>query len=257
MKNSISACVITYNEEANIERCLTSLTWCDEIVIVDSFSTDRTLALCRKYTDRIEQRPWQGYIAQRNAIRELASHDWVLFLDADEEVSITLREEIIAALREDQGRYDGYRFPRRVYYIGKWILHGEWYPDMKLRLFKKDKGRSVGVEPHDQVRVDGAVRTLRSPLWHYTYDDIRDHLETINRFSTISAQSKYEHGYRFRWVDFLFRPAFRFFKGYILKAGFLDGRRGLLIAIFSSVGVAVKYAKVWELECLAKMDKKK
>jgi glycosyltransferase involved in cell wall biosynthesis len=254
MRDKISACVITFNEEAHIKRCLESLTWCDEIVVIDSFSTDNTVALCRQYTDRIEQHPWQGYIGQRNLIREMASHPWVLFLDADEEMPIALREEIIAALREDKGRYNGYRFPRRVYYLDQWILHGEWYPDMKLRLFKKDKGRSAGEEPHDQVCVQGPVRTLRSPLWHYTYEDIKDHLRTINRFSTISAQSKYNKGYRFRWIDFIFRPSFRFLKGYIIKAGFLDGRRGLFIALFSSFAVALKYAKVWELQCQEKKD---
>lgn len=246
MSNKISACIMTLNEESNIERCLKSVSWSDEIVVLDSFSTDRTLEICRRYTDHVYQHEWEGYIGQRNRIREMASHPWVFFLDADEEVSEELQREIQAAFEQGPGDCVGYRFPRRVFYLNRWILHGEWNPDIKLRLFRKELGHSVGEEPHDQVIVDGPVKTLGGPLYHYTYDDVSDHLNTINRFSSISAKAKYESGYRFRWTDFLLRPTFRFFKGYFLKLGFLDGRRGLLIAVISSFGVAMKYAKVWE-----------
>ncbi len=239
---------MTYNEEHNIERCLKSVSWCDEIVILDSFSTDRTLEVCRRYTDRVFQHKWEGYIGQRNRIREMATHDWVFFLDADEEVSDELREEIMAEFEAGAGDYVGYLFPRRVFYLGRWIMHGEWYPDIKLRLFKKELGHSVGEEPHDQVVVDGPVKTLAGTLYHYTYDDIFDQLNTMNRFSSISAHAKYEAGYRFKWTDFLFRPVFRFLKGYLLKRGLLDGRRGFLIAMVSAFGVAMKYVKVWELQ---------
>lgn len=246
MREKISACIMTYNEEANIERCLKSVTWCDEIVILDSFSTDRTLEICRKYTDQVHQHAWQGYIGQRNLIRGLASHPWVLFLDADEEVSDGLREEILSEFDPERIAYVGYRFPRQVYYLGQWIRHGEWYPDIKLRLFKKSLGQSIGEEPHDQVVVDGPVKKLSSPLYHYTYDSIADHIETMNRFSSISANEKVAAGYRSSWADIVVRPFFRFIKGYVFKAGFLDGRRGWLIACISATGVAVKYAKVWE-----------
>lgn len=248
MLNKISACVITHNEEAKIGRCLASVAWCDEIIVLDSFSTDRTLEICREYTDKIYQHEWMGYIGQRNLIREMATNPWVLFLDADEEVSPQLRRALQKEFAERTGEIVGYRFPRQVYYLGKWIRHGEWYPDIKLRLFKKSEGRSAGVEPHDQVVVNGAVKTIHAPLWHYTYDDIWDHLNTMNRFSGISAEAKYRGGARFRWRDFLFRPAWRFFKGYVIKLGLLDGRRGFLIAAISSVGVAMKYAKLWEVE---------
>lgn len=247
MKEKISACIMTFNEEKNIERCLKSVTWCDEIVVLDSFSTDRTVDICRKYTEQVHQHEWQGYIGQRNLIRGMASHPWVLFLDADEEVSAALRDAIEREFGSDRVAYDGYRFPRRVFYLSRWILHGEWNPDIKLRLFKKSIGRSVGEEPHDQVIVDGPVKTLSEPLFHYTYDDIADHVRTMNRFSSISAQAKYDAGYRFRWIDFLGRPLFRFIKGYMFKMGFLDGRRGWIIALISAFGVAMKYAKLWEL----------
>jgi hypothetical protein len=180
----------------------------------------------------------------------MAAHSWVLFLDADEEVSEELKDDIESEFESGTGDVVGYRFPRRVFYLNRWIMHGEWYPDIKLRLFKKELGRSIGEEPHDQVVVNGPVKTLSGPLYHYTYDDLSDHLDTVNRFSAISAKAKYESGYRFRWMDFLVRPAFRFFKGYILKMGLLDGRRGFLIALISAFGVAMKYAKVWEHEAI-------
>lgn len=256
MRERISACVITHNEESKIERCLESVQWCDEIVVVDSFSDDRTTEICRHYTDRVYQHEWLGYIGQRNLIRKMAECPWVLFLDADEEVSPKLRREIEKEFSRRRGDTVGYRFPRQVHYLGKWIRHGEWYPDIKLRLFKKNEGYSAGQEPHDQVVVQGAVKTLRGPLWHYTYDDIYDHIHTMNRFSGISADAKYRDGARFSMLDFLFRPFWRFVKGYIIKCGWMDGRRGFLIAAVSSFGVAVKYAKIWEIQ-LRENDKHK
>jgi len=248
MREKISACVITGNEEIKIRRCLESLTWCDEIVVVDSFSQDRTVEICREFTDRVYQHEWLGYIGQRNLVREMARFDWVLHVDADEVVSPELREEIGREFSMYVQNCDGYQFPRLVHYLGKWIRHGEWYPDMKLRLFRKDAGWSEGEEPHDQVVVKGRVKTLKNPLWHFTYDDINDHLETMNRFSGIAAEAKYRDGYRFRWWDFFFRPPWRFFKSYILKRGFLDGRIGYLIAAVSAFGVRMKYIKLWEIE---------
>ncbi|MCO6400550.1 MAG: glycosyltransferase family 2 protein [Verrucomicrobia bacterium] len=244
----VSACVTTFNEEANIRCCLESLRWCDEIVVVDSFSSDRTVEICKEFTPRVYQHKWLGYIGQKNLIRGMASHEWILFVDADEEVSADLREEIRAELAANDGSVAGYRFPRMVNYLGRWIRHGEWYPDIKLRLFLKSKGHSGGTEPHDQVIVDGGVRTLRGKLYHYTYANMHEHLETMNRFSGITAQEKFRANSGFRWVDFLIRPPFRFLKAYILRRGFLDGRRGFLIALVSAFGVCMKYAKLWELE---------
>ena len=245
-REKISACIITHNEEDNIRRCLESVAWCDEIVVVDSFSDDETVEICREYTDKIYQHEWLGYIGQRNLIREMAVGPWVLFLDADEEVSPALRDEILTEFRTNDRETVGYQFPRQVFYLGRWIRHGEWYPDIKLRLFFREKGRSAGQEPHDHVVVQGKVKTLQSPLWHYTYRDLFDHINTMNRFSGISAEAMFREGKRFRWVDFLVRPVWRFLKAYLFKGGILDGRRGFLIAVISSVGVAMKYAKLWE-----------
>lgn len=247
-RGKISACIITFNEEDNIRRCLDSVAWCDEIVVVDSHSTDNTVSICHEFTDKVVQHEWAGYIRQRNLIRELASHSWVLFLDADEEISPKLRDAILHEFSHDRGDWAGYEFPRQVHYLGRWIRHGAWYPDWKLRLFRKDSGRSEGVEPHDYVQLDGPVKQLRFPIHHYTYTDIRDHIDTVNRFSGISAQSMFEEGRRFTWIDVLFRPGWRFFRGFVLRGGWMDGRRGFIISLINSFGVAMKYAKLWELQ---------
>jgi glycosyltransferase involved in cell wall biosynthesis len=248
MRPKISACVMTFNEEQKIRRCLRSVAWCDEIVVLDSFSTDRTVEICREFTSRVNQHDWLGYVAQRNLVRSMATHPWILFLDADEEVSPALRDEIIAQFEHGTDPYVGFEFPRQVYYIGRWICHGEWYPDVKLRLFARVHGRTEGQEPHDKVVVQGIVKRLQSPLWHYTYDDIADHIATLNRFSTITARQRYVEESPFLWRDLLVRPLFRFIKAYFLRAGFRDGAHGFVIAVTSAFGVFVKYAKLWESE---------
>ena len=242
----ISACVTAGNEEDKIAACLKSLSWCDEVVVVDSYSKDKTFEISKQYATKVVQHPWEGYIAQKNYIRGLASHPWILFVDADEVVSDALREEIEAEFEKGPGETVGYSFPRLVHYLGKWIRHGEWYPDRKLRLFRKDLGKSVGQEPHDHVVVDGPVKSLKHPLYHYTYDDMSDQIATMNRFSSISANEKRGEGRKFRWSDILFRPGWRFFRSYVLKRGFLDGAPGFIVAVMAGVGVFVKYAKVLE-----------
>ncbi|MCE9613006.1 MAG: glycosyltransferase family 2 protein [Lentisphaerae bacterium] len=248
MRERISACVIVFNEEHKLRRCLASIRWCDEIVVLDSFSTDRTLEVAREFTDRVYQQQWLGYVGQRNTVRELATHRWLLFMDADEEVSPALRDEILEEFSRGTGANMGYEFPRQVYYLGKWIRHGEWYPDVKLRLFNKEFGRTEGVEPHDRVVVHGPVKRLRNPIWHYTYDDVVDHLNRLNRYSTITAQQRYAEGGRLRWADLILHPFFRFIKGYVIRRGFLDGTHGLAIASIASFGAFLKYIKLWELE---------
>jgi glycosyltransferase involved in cell wall biosynthesis len=254
-RDQITACVMTFNEERNIRRCLESLGFCDEIVVLDSFSTDKTMEICREFTPKVFQEEWKGYIRQRNRMRELATHDWVLFLDADEEVSPMLRDQILYQFRIGHGKFVGYEFPRQVFYLGKWIRYGEWNPDIKLRLFLRERGRSGGQEPHDMVIVDGPVKTLTGKLWHYTYDNLAHHFQVINRFSTISAQEMYRAGRRFRLIDLIFRPPLRFIKGYYIKGGLFDGLRGFIIAIVVAYGVAMKYAKLWECEWEAVMDR--
>ena len=245
----LSVCIITGNEEANIRRCLESVAWADEIVVVDSFSEDRTTEIAREFTGRVFQHRWMGYSGQKAIERNLARGEWILFVDADEAVSPALRDEILATLR--RGVPDGvagFDFPRQVWYMRRWIRHGDWYPDAKLRLFRKERGRCCGIEPHERIEVDGEVRHLRAPLFHYTYDDVADQVSTMNRFSTISARSKDLRG---RSVPFLLwgmlmHPPFRFFRCYFLKRGFLDGVAGLVIARSAAFSTFLKYAKLWE-----------
>lgn len=253
-RDKISACVIVFNEEAKIRRCLQSLTWCDEIIVMDSFSTDRTVEIAREYTPHVYQHVWLGYVGQRNLIREKASYPWILYLDSDEEVSPGLRDEILSEFAVPDRKHLGYEFPRIVYFLGRWIKHGEWYPDVKLRLFHKEYGRTEGEEPHDRVYVRGPVKRLRNPIYHYTYDDLRDQNETLNRFSTITAQQKFVKESSFKRSDLLFRPFFRFFKGYFMRLGFLDGMPGLIIAMTNGYGAFLKYAKLWELQLRQRKD---
>ncbi len=241
----VSACVLTFNESRNIRRCLDSVRWCEEIVVLDSFSADDTLEIVREFTDAIHQMPWEGYVVQRNRVRKLATRPWILMLDADEEVSDAMVRDIRAFFASDPGHIVGLEFPRKVFYLGKWITHGEWYPDHKLRLFRADKGWSGGQEPHDQVFVNGPARRVRGEILHYTYDDLTDHAERNNRYSTISAEAKLAEGDRFRWRDLLFRPPFRFLKSYLLRRGFLDGAQGFIIACMSSYAAFLKYAKLY------------
>jgi glycosyltransferase involved in cell wall biosynthesis len=258
MRERISACITAGNEESNIRRCLESVQWCDEIVVVDSFSTDRTVEICREYTDRVYEHRWLGYIGQKNLAKDIAREEWVLFLDADEEVSPALRDEILGEFDSDRCKdIAGYEFPRMVHFLGRWIRHGDWYPDVKLRLFRKEKGQCGGSEPHDRIIVDGAVKRLENCMFHYTYENISDQVITMNRFSSITAVGHYQNGRRFRLSDILFRPGFRVFRGYVLKGGFLDGLPGFIVAISTGIAVFVKYAKLWEQQIMPKTDQNK
>ncbi|MCG2681130.1 MAG: glycosyltransferase family 2 protein [Kiritimatiellae bacterium] len=253
MRDKISACLTVGNEENNIRRCLDSLFWVDEIVVVDSFSKDHTVEICRQYTERVYQHEWLGYVGQKELIKKMATHPWIMFIDADEQVSPELRDEILREFESGGNReYDGYEFPRKVFFLGQWITHGEWWPDLKMRLYRKDKGLCTGREPHDHVLVTGPVKRLKGCLNHYTYDDLSDQIMTQNRFSTISSQCLIKEQRHFSGIDLIFRPLFRFFKGYILKQGFLDGYRGFIISALIAMGVFLKYAKLWELTFIHK-----
>lgn len=245
----VSVCIITGNEQKDIRRCLESVKWADEIVVVDSFSTDATIEIVAEYTDRIYQHRWLGYIGQKAVAKSLARNEWVLFVDADEAVSESLKAEIAAVF--DKGiphGVNGFDFPRQVWFLNRWIRHGDWYPDAKLRLFRRAKGHCCGNEPHERIDIEGAVRHLKSPLYHYTYDNIQEQISTLNRFSSISAEGTCVKWSR-RHVLFglLARAPFRFFRCYVIKLGFLDGIPGLIIAVASAFGTFIKYAKLWEV----------
>ena len=253
-KPAVSAIVVCFNEEENIGACLASLSWCDEIVVVDSFSTDRTVEIARQYTDRVIQRKWAGYRDQKAFAHSLVTKDWVLLVDADERVTPELRNEMQQAINQDGGRYSGYAVPRLVFYLGRWWRRGGWYPDYDIRLFRRERATWGGSDPHEKILVGGPVRRLRSPLHHFSYRNMEDHLARINRFTTVSSGELRKEGRRWRWTDALFRPAFRFFKFYILKRGFMEGFGGFYVAVMAAVYVFLRYAKLWELELEEKKD---
>jgi glycosyltransferase involved in cell wall biosynthesis len=247
--------VVCFNEEKNIGACLDSLRWCDEIVVVDSFSTDRTVEICRQYTERVVQRNWAGYRDQKAFAHSQATKDWVLLVDSDERVTPELRDEINRTLSSYAGAYAGFSVGRLVFYLGRWWRRGGWYPDYDVRLFRRDRATWGGTDPHEKILVDGKVRRLRHPLQHYSYRSIEDHIQRINHFTSISARELGKEGKRFHRSDALLRPAFRFFRSYVLKRGFLEGFAGFHVALTAAVYVFLKYAKLWELELEGKDDR--
>jgi len=243
----ISAVVITRDEERNIAGALESLAGiAAEIVVVDSGSTDRTAKIAREYTDRVVERAWAGYASQKNFADGLASHPWILSLDADERLSPELRAEILALLPTDPD-CAAFSMPRRVFYLGKWIRHSGWYPDRKTRLFRKDRARWEGDYVHETLAVGGEVRPLRGDIHHLTYRSIAEHLARINHFSDLGAQKLYAAKKKCRLRHLIVLPASRFLKSYILKGGFLDGFAGLVISVFNGYAIFVRYAKLREI----------
>ena len=247
-RTTLAVCVITLDEEDRIGDCLDSVAFADEIIVVDSGSTDRTVAIARERGARVVVRAWPGYVAQKNFALEQATADWVLCLDADERVSPQLAGEIRSAVAADPGALAGYRMPRKTLYLGRWIMHGGWYPDRKVRLVRRGRARWGGVDPHDRLEAQGAVGTLAGDLEHRTYRDIRDHLRTIDRFTSVSAGELHARGRSGAVAGMLLNAPAKFLKMYLLKAGFLDGVPGFVVAVLGSYYVFLKYAKLWELQ---------
>jgi len=252
MKNpvQISALVITYNEENNIERCLNSLDGiADEIVVIDSFSTDRTAGICKSRGVDFVQHRFEGHIEQKNYALSRANNDHVLSLDADEALSEKLKQSILTAKQNWED--DGYSVNRLTDYCGKWIRHCGWYPDKKLRLWDRRKGRWGGVNPHDHVIMDKNCRVghLRGDLLHYSYPTIKHHVAQIDLFSDIAARAAFQRGRRVNvLLDIWLNPLLTFFKKYFLKLGILDGYEGFVISIGTAYGKFLKYIKLRELD---------
>jgi glycosyltransferase involved in cell wall biosynthesis len=238
----ISATIITLNEERNIARALESLRCCDEVVVVDSGSTDRTTDIACKLGARVIDSPWRGYAGQKNYASEHASHDWVLSIDADESLSEALEAEIWQ-IKKTGPRFDAYTMPRLAQYLGRWILHSGWYPDRKIRLFDRRKARWIGDYVHESVQVNGSIGALESNLLHFTCDSLAEHLRTMDRYTTLAAEQLIDQKETIAWPKLVFDPLWTFFSTYFLKQGFRDGVEGLCIAYMAAFYNFLKYAK--------------
>lgn len=242
----LSVTVITRNEAANIAAALESVSWADEIVVVDAESTDETAAIARRFTDRIIVRSWPGYVAQKNFAAEQAANDWIFSLDADERVTPVLAHEIRALLQRDPAAA-GYRVPRATFHLGRWIRSTDWYPDYQLRLYDRRRARWAGRYVHESVSVDGPVARLKNDLEHYAYRDVAHHMQTIDRYSTLAARQMHEDGRRASWFHVLMHARLAFFRNYVLRGGFRDGMPGLIVSAMNAYYVGLKFAKLWEL----------
>ncbi|MTI39514.1 glycosyltransferase family 2 protein [Fulvivirga lutimaris] len=249
----ISGVVITFNEEENIEECLQSmLDVIDEIIVVDSFSTDQTKTIAEKYGVKFIEHAFEGHIEQKNYAISQAKHDWVLSLDADERLSENL-QSVIKLLKKDGAKADGYRFNRLNNYCGKWIKHCGWYPDTKIRLWHKQKGQWGGVNPHDTVVMDEGttVKAIKADILHFTYRRMEDHITQMNKFSTIAAEEDHKKGKRTIVVlHLMIYPFLNFLKNYIIRLGFLDGYAGYLVCKNGAYYRFLKYAKLRNLNRL-------
>lgn len=249
---TLSAVIITLNEEANLPRTLASVAWADEIVVLDSGSTDRTRDIAESFHAKFLVEPWKGFAAQKNSALAKANGDWILSLDADEEVEPALADEI----KETLGRNPtetGFWIPRKNFFLGRWIRHGGFYPDPKLRLFRRGTGAFEDRLVHEDVRVQGPTATLKHDLLHHAYPTLDSYLEHMNRYSSLGAQMAAGKGASgFSFIDIVLRPRLTFFYNYILRGGFLDGREGLLLHLYHSNYVSWKYAKIWERSRTAK-----
>lgn len=250
---SISAFIVCCNEERQIRRCLESIAWCDEIVIVDSGSQDQTVQICKEFTSKLLFRPWTGYVEQKRFALENCTSEWVLNIDADEEVSPELKEEILALLVLDRAtsaannaEVNGFQINRVVYFLDRWWRKGGWYPEFRLRLCRRLKTTWMGVDPHEKAVVEGRTKRLKGELFHYSFTDLTDYMRRMNTLASNAADTMVKNGRRPSFIDIAIRPWTRFFKFYLLKKGFREGIAGFVVAVIEAVSVFLKYSKVWE-----------
>ena len=249
----LSVVIIAHNEETNLPRCLESVRWADEIIVGDSGSADRTLEVAGGLGAKVFSYEWRGFGPAKQGAIDKAEGEWILSLDADEEVTPELASEIKAAM-EKSTNIVGYYLPRRTEFLGRWMLHGGWYPDYVLRLFRKDRGAFTSAIVHEEVRVAGPTARLGNDLLHYSYPTLDRYFDKFNRYTTLAAKEAFDMGKRVGLIELLLNPHAKFVKQYILKGGFLDGAKGLLLAILSAGYVSIKYAKLRDLWRQKKRD---
>ena len=243
----VSATLITYNEEKNVAQALKSLSWADEILVVDSGSSDATVEICRSFNSTVIHRDWTGYVDQKNFAAEKARNDWIFSLDADERVSPELTREI-QELNRSGFSSPGYKIPRVAFFMGRWIRHGSWYPDYQLRLFNRRAGRWEGGHVHESVRISGNHAFLSGEIFHYTYRNISEYLGRLETYSSLAALDYRQKGKRATLPGLICNPVAVFLKSYLLKRGFLDGVPGFMVAAMGAVSVFFKYAKLYEIQ---------
>lgn len=245
---SLTCLIITKNEEANIRDCLRSVEWATERLVIDAESTDRTVDEARSCNARVLVRPWPGFGLQKNFGMDEAQSEWILILDADERVTDSLRQEIQSCItRWNSDSPVAYRIPRRNFFYGEWVRYGGIYPDYQIRLIRKGCGRYNNAPVHENLIVDGKIGTLASPFDHFTERSIRDHFKKFGFYTTLAGRNKARTVQRVKATDLLIRPGVVFVKTYLLKQGFRDGIRGLIVCTFASMYTFVKYAKVWTM----------
>lgn len=246
----ISVIIIAKNEEANIARCIHSVLWADEIILVDAQSTDATADIARELGAKVFSEAWKGFAAQKEYALLKASGDWVLSLDADEEVTPALQNEIRALLGSGT-RSSGFEIPRKSFFLGAWIRHGGWYPGYQLRLFRREKTRVNHRPVHEGFMVDGSIGRLQSDMNHYTYGSLRQYLEKMNDYSSLDVMNKLASGKSISWYNFILNPLSAFLRMYVSLKGYRDGFHGFLLACYSALHVLVIYAKTWEYRTAA------
>lgn len=242
----VSAALITLDAARTLEAALASVTFCDEVVVLDSGSTDTTLDLARAAGARVEHRNWTGFRDQKNAAAALCRHDWVLSVDADETVTPELAAEIRRLFADGAPTAHGYTMPRLTRYLGREIRAAGWYPDRAIRLYDRRRGRWVGGRVHERVAVDGPVGALHSDLLHDPYATVAHHVEKMNRYTSLAAETMHARGKRVSWVDVVARPPLAFVKQYLVRRGFTHGVPGFVVAASTSMSVFLKYVKLWD-----------
>jgi (heptosyl)LPS beta-1,4-glucosyltransferase len=244
----LTVTVITHNEAKNIGAALESVSWADEIIVVDSRSTDETVSIAKKYTTRIEIRDWAGYSDQKNFAAGLASHDWILSLDADERVTPALAREIRELLNRGP-QYKGYRVSRVTYYLGRWLHSTDWYPDYQLRLYDRRSGRWNPRRVHESFELaNGRPGRLQHHLEHYAYRDVSDHVSSIDHYTTLAAEQWMTEGRRTNLLEIAVHPPVAFLRNYVLRLGIRDGSAGFLVSALNSYYVFMKLVKLWEIQ---------
>ncbi|CAN5654515.1 glycosyltransferase family 2 protein [soil metagenome] len=243
----ISVVIICKNEEKNIAACLGSVKWCDEIIVIDAFSTDKTQDIVKKFTDKLFQKEWAGFSEQRKFGLEKCTKDWIFALDADERCTHELKEEILKLIKDPAIKENGFFIPRKSFFLDTWIKHSGWYPGYQMRLFKRSKVKLDNRIIHEKYEVESPTGKLKSDMLHYTVTSLEEFMSKINKYSTLQAKekaSKRDVGY----FGMFFRPRLSFFKQYILRLGFLDGTPGLMVAYYDMITQILVNSKIREIK---------